>query len=322
MATIPANFLAELKKGVNTPNVIVEIALDGGTKKIGLHVGGLTDVIPALGKVPSLQNKIDTNKGFATRGKTTFTIMGRDNFKSMIATEYLKNRSVLFKQGFVVDGYAYADYFTYHRGIISDWSRNGEELTISVTDDLAAKGKIKIPVPVDATLLTTLKSYQNTNPVDIILDIVKNQLGVPAAQVDTTNMEAERDDWIPSLMFERVLTEPREGNKYLNELQIEAGLFVFHNGEKVDLKIFAPKKPGQTLDIFTDDNTILRNSLQQQSGYPHHFHNRVIVYSDYDESGGDNISNYEYAAATNDAVSAGSGVWDEVSIKIIKCNCC
>jgi hypothetical protein len=154
---------------------------------------------------------------------------------------------VVFKSGFITDGYAYGDYCEFYTGLISDWRRKGEELTITVADDLAAKGKIKLPEPSDETPLSTVINYQNMNPIDIILDIVKNQLGIAALRVDTANIVTEQTDWIPALKFERVLVEPKSANKYLNELQVEAGCFLFHTGQKIDLKIFAPIKPWITV---------------------------------------------------------------------------
>lgn len=317
--TIPAPYLAELNKGYNSPNIIVELEADSGTLKYGLHSGGFSDVLPCLKGASSLQNKLNPSKGIGTRGQASFTLTGRDNFKGLVRDEYLKNRRVLFKSGFVADGYAYGDYVEFYTGLISDWSRKGDELTITVADDLAAKATVKLPVADDASPLTSVINYQNMNPVDIILDMVKLQLEVAADSVDTSNMEAERDDWIPGLKFERVLVEPKPANKYLNELQVEAGCFIFHTGQKVDLKIFAPIRPGVTVDTLTDDWHIIRDTLTQSSGYLSNFYNRIVVYSDYDESGGDDAANFEFAVVAADATSQHSSAWDEVKTKEIKC---
>ena len=316
---IPANYLTELNRGVNVPHIIVELEIDSATKKYGLHTGGFSDVAPLLKGVSSLQNKLDPKKGICTRGQASFTISGRDNFKGLIRDEYLKNRRVVFKSGFLADGFAYGDYFEFYTGLISDWRRKGDELTIMVADDLAAKGTLKLPEPEEDAPLSTVINYQDMNPVDIILDMVKSKLNVEGSRVDTANMEAERDDWIPGIKFERVLVEPKSANKYLNELQVEAGCFLFHTGQKIDLKIFAPIKPGVTVDTLTDDWHIIRDSLTQSSGYLKNFYNRIVVYSDYDESGGDGAANFEHAVVAADATSQSAGAWDEVKTKEIKC---
>jgi hypothetical protein len=316
---IPANYLNELNKSVNNPHIIVELEADSGPLKYGFNAGGFSDVLPCLKNVSSLQNKLDPAKAIGTRGQASLTIAGRDNFKALVRDEYLKNRRVVFKSGFVAEGYAYSDYVEFFTGLISNWSRKGDELTITVADDLAVKATIKLPDPDDANPLSTVINYQDLNPVDIILDIVKVQLGVAAARVDTANMEAERDDWIPGLKFDRVLVEPKSANKYLNELQVEAGCFLFHTGQKVDLKIFAPMRPGVTVDTLTDDWHIISDSLTQSSGYTNNFYNRIVVYSDYDESGGDDAANFEYAVIAADPTSQSSSNWNEVKTKEIKC---
>ena len=315
---IPANFLTEFNKKNTNFNVIVELQLDGSvTKKFGQSTGGFTDVIPALASFSPFQNRIDPTRGFATRGSISFTIAGRDNFKDLIKDFYLLTRLAIFKVGFIAPGYSYSDYLEIGGGEFKEWSRKGDKLTVSVFDDLAAHAEDKIPAPADATLLATTINYQNTNPVDIILNIIKTQLGVAAARVDTANMELERDDWIPSLKFERVLIEPDTANKYLNELQIEAGLFVYHNGSKVDLKVFAPIKPGVTVDTLNEDYHLLRDSLTQNSGYLKNFYNRVIVYTDWDTEG-DDAANFEFASVAADTNSQSSSKWNKVETKEIK----
>ena len=142
--TLTTAFINALKQNTNAPNVIIEIALDSGTRKFGFAMGGFSDVTPILKSVSSLQNKIDAKSGYTTRGEITFVITGRDNFKNIIRDEYLKNRRVLIKQGFTVAGFAYSDYAAVFSGKISDWSRKGDELTVTVADDLKEASK-KIP---------------------------------------------------------------------------------------------------------------------------------------------------------------------------------
>jgi hypothetical protein len=317
--TLPANYQTELAKKVNTPNVIVEIEADSGTIKIGFYHGGFTDVIPALNGITPLQNKLDPSKGFATRGRPTFSIIGSEVFKPIIKDEYLNARTITFKAGFVADGFAYSDYIEFYSGDFVDWDRKGEILTIKAADTLASKGTMKIPAPADTTLLSTIRNYQNMNAIDITLDMLKDAdtLAIPAARVDTTNMEAVRDDWIDSI-FDRVLIEPEKANDHFNELQRDAGFFLFHNNEKIDITAFAPLKPGVSIDTMSDNGHILGNSLTQNGGYLNNFWNRILVYIDYDESGQDDIKNYEHAELAADAVSQGATKNNEVSTLIIK----
>ena len=315
---LTAAYLAELKKK-NTPNVVLEVALDSGTVKWGLSSGGFPDVAPVLKAVSSLQNKLDTRSGFTTRGEITAVIVGRDNFKNLIRDEYLKNRRVIRKEGFVVSGYAWSDYAETFKGKIIDWSRKGDEFTIVVADDMTDAA---VKIPTENATKTQSIDYTNSgagkNPVDIMTDILLTQLGIASGYVDSARFTSERDLWLGSWLFSRVLTEPKGAKEYLNELQRETNSFIVHDGEKISYKVFAPPVPGQTVEEWTDDYNILVNSFSQKSGYKEHFFNRIVFYYDYDESGSDKEENFEAAVIAIDPASQGSGEWDEVKTKVVK----
>jgi hypothetical protein len=314
--TLTSVFLAELKKNVNQPNVIVEVALDTGTKKFGFSTGGFSDVLPVLKSVSSLQNRIDTKEGYSTRGQITAVITGRDNFRALVKDEYLKNRRITRKDGFVASGFAYSDYADTFTGKILDWSRKGGELTLVLGDDMMTDASKKIP---EANATKTQKiDYRNTNPVDIMKSILLTHLGIPAVYVDSVQFDSERDLWLNGWKFDRVLTEPKAANEYLNELQQETNSFVIHDGEKISFKIFAPPVPGQTIEEWREDYELLKDSFTQKSGYRENFFNQVWIYYNYDESGSDKEENFENLFIAADAASQGASEWDETKTKVIK----
>ncbi len=195
---LSSNFLNELGKNSNKPNTVIEIELDSGTKKYGLHSGGFSDVTPVLRSVSTLQNKLDTKKGISTRGSISVTLVGRDNFKGLVRDEYLKNRRVIRKDGYVAQGFQYSDYAVTFTGVISDWSRNGDELTLTISDDLmSAKKKL----PEENSTKTQYIDYRNTNPVDIIKDIVIKKLSLAGIlsngdfEVWSAGTGSAPDDW-------------------------------------------------------------------------------------------------------------------------------
>ncbi len=306
-------YLAQLKKGSNSPNVILEFALDSGTLKFGYTTGGFSDVQPILKSVSSLQNRLDTKSGFATLGQITFVITGRENFRGLIQDNYLKNRRVTRKDGFA--GLGYSEYASTFTGTILNWSRKGDELTITVADE-GVKTTKKIPVENEAG--TQNLDYRNMNPVDIMQDILKIQLGISTSFLDDTQFDIEQDLWLSSWTFDRVLTSPKEAIKYLSELQRETNSFIVHDGEKITFKVFAPPVPGALPEEWTDASHILKDSLSQSSGYKDGFFNRVVVYYNYDESGSDKEDNFEAAIIAVDGASQSSGEWDEVKTKTIK----
>lgn len=314
--TLTSAFENELKQNVNRPNVILEVSLDGRTEKWGYHKGGFSDVKPILKSLSSLQNKIDVKRGVSSRGSLNVVISGRENFKEIIKNYYLKNRRVVRKDGFLAEGFLYSDYAETFTGKILDWSRKGDELYLVIGDDLMVTGKTKLP-EVNSTKTQSL-DYKNTNPVDIMLDILSNQLDVDSAFVDTVKFESERDDWLNSWSFDRVLTKPVQADNLLNELQQETNSFIIQDGEKLSYKVFSPSAPTVTTTTWSDRDNLLLGSLSIKSGYEDNFFNRIIIYYDYDESGNNKEENFENVYIALDASSQSSGEWDEKKTKTIK----
>lgn len=340
--TFNERFIREMRKGVNTPNVIIEVELDGGTVLWGFHGRGsspmlyfpangtykadgtifaygcdeLYRVSPVLNSISSLQNKLDPKSGYSTRGQLSFVISGKENFIGLIRDEHLKNRKASRKDGFVADGFAYHDYATTFRGRITDWSRNGDELTVIVSDELINASR---KIPVENQTKTQSIDFRNLNPADIMKDVLLNGLGIEAASVNTAAFEGERDLWLNGWRFDRVITEPKEANEYLNELQTESNSFLLHDGEKISYKVFAPPAPGNAVEEWNDTDHILEDSFSIKSGYRDNFYNRVVVYFDYDESGSDREENFESVVISADAASQSPSQWNEVKSRVVKC---
>ncbi|HBG46391.1 MAG TPA: hypothetical protein DDW94_05305 [Deltaproteobacteria bacterium] len=333
-------FVSELENGVNVPNVVIELKLDGGTVRFGYHgrnvlpvVRFLADgshgadgavfaagsdelpgVVPALKSVSSLQNKLDPKSGFSTRGQLSIVISGRENFRKLVSGEHLKNRRAVRRDGFLSPGFAWPDYAATFTGKILDWSRKGDDLTVVIADDLKdASAKI----PEENASKTQYIDYRGMNPVDIMVDILLDRLGIPPAVVDLESFCLERDTWLAGCRFERVLTEPEEANQYLNELQVETNSFIVHDGEKISFKVFAPPAPWEDVEEWTD-KTILGNSFSLKSGCRDNFYNRVVVYFDYDESGGEDEESFESVIIAVDPSSQAPAEWDEASTRVIK----
>ncbi len=337
---VTQKFLNEFTKSKNRPNVVLEFYLKGGVHYLGLHgkrasvvhfradgtYRGDGDIIaigsdtlhfidPVLKSVSSLQNRIDPAKGFATRGELKVVIAGRANFKAYIRDEYLKNIKVIRKDGFMAPGFTYADYASTFSGVISDWSRKGDELTITIADTLAGVGSKHLPV--SNSRGTQLLDYSGWNPVDVMKDILVSQLGLDASTVDTARFDEEASRWLNGWVFSRVLTEPVAANKILNELQRETNSFILHDGLSVTLKVFAPPTPGTVVERWSEGTHIIEDTLTQKSGYKDKFFNRVVVYFDYKGSG-ESTDNFESAVIAFDAASQDKVQWGEVSTKTIK----
>ncbi|MCG8430385.1 MAG: hypothetical protein MJA29_04355 [Candidatus Omnitrophica bacterium] len=313
--TLSANYLKQIASGSNSPNTIIEVALDSGTVKWGTSTGGFNDVQPIIKNVSSLQNKIDTKSGFTTRGQLHFVVTGREIIKRLVKDEFLKNRRIIRKDGFDVAGFDYSDYADTFTGKIVNWTRKGDELTITAADDLAEAIR---KIPVENNRKTQYVNYQNTNPVNVMKDILSTQLGISTAYINSTAFDGERDLWLNNVVFDRVINKPENADKYLNELQIETNSYIVHEGDKISFKYFGPPTPNQNIETWTDDNNILEKSFSMESGYEDNFANRIIVYYDYDESGSNGPNNFESIYITQDSSSLSTSEWNETKTKEIK----
>lgn len=315
--TLTAAYLTELRKGRNQPNIIVEFVLDTGTRKMGMHAGGFSDVQPVVADVTSYQSQIEPDKGYTTNGKIDITIADINVFKTIIADNYLKNRRVNVKSGFVAPGFLYSDYATVFSGKITDYKISHHQIKLTASDDLYdAKRKF----PVENTDKTQLARFSNMNPVDIMTKILGNSsyMALSTTLWDQAQFNAERDLWLSNWRFERYLTNPQSAIDLLSELQIETNSFIFNNGNKISFKVFSPATPGQVLQEWSGQNNLLEDSVVVKPGYNAGFYNRVIVYYDYTESGGDSEQDYESAVIAIDAGSQASTAWNETNTKVIK----
>ncbi|MCK5344098.1 MAG: hypothetical protein KAR20_11880, partial [Candidatus Heimdallarchaeota archaeon] len=311
--TFSANYLAEIRKLKNVPDIIALIELDSGDVKFGLH-NQYVGVTSALSNPSSFQNKIEPEKGYSTLGKFNFTIIGRENFKSLIKDEYLKNRRVTKYEGFVADGFVFGDYAKTYTGIISNWKREGDKLIISVADDMQPTTE---STPEENETKTQYLDYSATNPVDIMTDLITTQASVDSGRVGLSQFTSERDLWLPGWEFQRILVEPEKIKDLLNELQESTNSFIVHDGELISYKVFSPLLPGQTVLELRDQHEILNDSMKQDSGYLELFHNRIVVYFDYDESGDDEEKNFDSIYDVTNADSQDPSQWDESRTKRI-----
>lgn len=337
MITLPQAYLDQLSKvGKNHPNVILEAefeitrfladgshiadgsitavgSVSAGPTKWGQHHGGFNDVLPIVKSVTSVQNKIDPKKGVTTRGSVTFTISGKDYINRIIQNVFFLNKKVTMKEGFVADGYAFADYAEIFVGRITDWKRNGDEMTFTVTDDVGAEGDKQLPIKNNKD--TQFIDYRNFNPVDIMIDLQTVQADVLVARLDIAKYESERDTWLPGVIFNRVLTKPKKLNALLDELMRETNSFIIHDGTLGSFKVFAPTVPGQVIQEFSE---VELNEFKVESGYVNNFFNVIVFAYDYKETGSDNYEDYETFLIVGDVDSQADIEWDKSPEKIIK----
>lgn len=311
--TVSTAYTAALTKGNNYPTNMIAITVGGVTyncvdTQYRGDLGSSPLYLNILKSVTSIQNKLNVKSGYSTIGNLSFVLLGRDNVKPF--TEgYTTNMRVDYYHGF--DG-ALVKLFT---GKIINWKRKGDTFTFEATNDLTDAKK---NIPEENVNKTQTLDYRNTNPVDIMSDILSTQLEISTVYYNSTKFSAEKSVWLPGWKFDRVLTKPEDGKKLLSELQRETNSFIFHDGERISYKVFSPIAPNSTFEELTDNNHFLDGSITQDAGLKDNFYNRVIVLFDYDESGNDNWENYESVYITADAESASTSKWNTINTKEIK----
>lgn len=348
-------FVDETSKSENLINVIIEICLKNDPEsddltlglssdrsleeesnekqiiRIGWHSGiiytmaneenkDFYGVLPALGEISSLSNQVDTEGGYSTRGKMEISVVGKEIIDWLIENHYLYGKQVTVKEGFVTPGFKYEDYTIIFRGLITNWDASKDELSIEVEDNLT---EIDVDIPLELTEEEEEENkppnyidYRDWNPIDIVLDILINQVGISEDFIKTSQIEKERDQWFIGWKFYRVLTTPTSAEDYLNELQIETNTFLIHDGQQIILKAYYPATPDVEVKKVSDDNNILLKSFKIESGYEDAFYNKVEFYYDYDEDGDEEDSEaFESIYTAEDTAS--QEAWGETKTKTI-----
>ena len=310
---LSAKYLSELKNPNRTPNTFVEVVLDGGAVKWGQHKI-LPDVTPTLKSVSKAYNKLDIRKNVTTKGDLTFSVAASPYIDNIVQNNRLKNLRVKKYEGFIASGWDDSDYIKTFEGVLYDWTHSGEIYTFKARD---VRELTQTVAPVAKTDRTQYIDYSATNPIDIMTNLIATQAGVPGADYDGTKFNLERDTWYNGWQFQRVPTKSQAIEKYLEELQLEINGFIYHDGDKISFKSFAPTIPGATVRELSDDYNLLAGRTSNISGYDGQFSNRVEVHFDYDESGNDKKDeNYESMTFAEDTDSQTN--WDEIKTKVIK----
>lgn len=312
--TFTNKFLTELKNPNRVRNIFIEIDLTVSiTHRWGLHKL-LPDVRPVMKSINSFQNKLSVKQNLSTKGNLSFSIASNPYMDNIIQTYRLKNLRIRKYEGFIADGWVLGDYNKTFEGIISDWSKSEDVYSFSARDIRERAQKVAPTAKADKTQYLDLSDM---NPIDMMTNFINVQAGIASGDYDGAKFISERDTWYNNWKYHRVVTKSKNIDKYLEELQVETSSYIYHDGDKISFKSFAPLAPGTTVRELSDDYNLLSASVNNESGYSDHFFNRVEVYFDYDESGGDKKEdNYESVIVKENTTSQTD--WDEVKTKIIK----
>ena len=176
---------------------------------------------PALTSVSSLQTAIDTFKP-STVGQVSLGIALTKQVSNWLKTAYPRNKEVRIYAGFST--LAEADYISYYRGNVEDWSfGQNRQVSISLRDfSKTWKG-----VPVPGTWQTTAddKTWTAQHPVDVMLDILQGNIGAPTKAIDGSSfgsVKAALSDWV---VTNKLTGKTFDAKDLLEELRFITGTY-------------------------------------------------------------------------------------------------
>jgi hypothetical protein len=252
--------LTSSSDGMQTP-AISEIRIVGGdyqytylsTHKDTPMQGALPYIVP--GGISSISSKIDL-KQQATIGELTATLYWRKKVGDMIFGDFLKNKTITCKLGFV--GLPEADYLPYFVGTWYDYQADQTNGKIIVkTRNILKRFTRKVPCP--ETFLVkdpvddvwkrpaTAKTYKlSGNIMRVMLEIIA-LLGIPGRLVNKDSFNdlesgarsgstpppilpattPPQSDWYVS----REISEQQDAMEMLNQLSVSSGVFLFEGAD-------------------------------------------------------------------------------------------
>lgn len=227
--------------GINTP-YLDEIRVIGGNSQYEYFstqkdtpVRGAKPYI-APGGVSSISSKIDLSHP-ATVGELTIKLIWTKQVGDMIATGYLKNKTIICKIGF--EGLAEVDYEPYFVGTWYDYQADHEKGIITVkTRNILKKFNRKVPEAqyfLDATgkAYVPPKTYRLSGNIMLVMLALADLLGIPDRYIDRasfTNLAAGARSG-SSWWVSRYLTEPMDARDLLNELSVSSGVFIVEGAD-------------------------------------------------------------------------------------------
>lgn len=233
-----------------------------------------------------LSQSVSDLQGSATVGALSLTIVDVNrSVLALLATKQFYGAPASLQLGFV--GMAYpTDYITIFSGQIETMVPTTDHTawTISIKDKNRALSNNAYGTGDDGTSPTSKKNPRTLdgNPLDLVTDLLQNELGMAAVDIDTTAIAALKAGRFSCTRMLFSLTKAVNAKTFLeNELMRPNGLFHFarYNGAISVADICAPPEPVTLAVAFTQSNIKGLPTFRQQAIY-----NWVQFDLDYDGS--------------------------------------
>jgi hypothetical protein len=254
-AGLAIGMLSHSTGGNGDPANVISVA--GGSGVVGGSTATSYDWLTDIGDISLTVSDLD---GGANLSNLTFSIQDNGHsFTSDLALFVFEGRKIELLEGFV--GLALTDYlvrFTGRVGTVAS-SNGNAEYAFDCPDVRADLAKVIYTVGDDG--FPTDSSHPKTllgNPLDILLDILRNQVGYNDAQIDVATIQNYRDTIFSGITFEFSLTSPPAAKDFIeNEILKPLGGYHWPNNLGVfKIHFFYPLAPAS---VATLDHDVLED---------------------------------------------------------------
>lgn len=261
------------------------------------------DYPPLVKSINAFTSKVDIMKCQGNVGTTRIELVRSGMLTDKILMDnFPRKKPVRIKIGYDEDDMSISDFMTVLVGRTDNWQLSADQLVVTSAnylDDLLQD----IPLE-DLTGIVTPLDYSiggiATNPVDILLDIIQNQVNIADRYIDFDSFNVVKvHSSISGWQFVRDICCPTDAKKLAEELcrHIGAALIPLENG-KLSLKLFDPDDTPVT--IWNELDHAFLNP--QFDGKADSIRNYISTWWEYDGDG-DEVTDWTGIEIATDATS-------------------
>jgi hypothetical protein len=160
--------------------------------------------------------------------------------------------------------------------------------------------------------------YTDARVDDVLEDLLETYGGIPSAKLDTTNWATEVDNYAPSLLLNRLITEPTGVDQLASEVQEQASVYIWWDERDALVKLRVITGVDVEPDTLTEAANILDGSLSIVD-LPKYRTSQVWVHYEIDNATEslDLPKNWKSSAISADLPSEGPNQYGEKSVREI-----
>lgn len=240
-------------------NPVYLIQIQGYARAFTNKPTGITGQYPWIVSIADLSITVSDMDGGADLGDLSFNV--QDHGQAITADFpgfVFEGKRVTLKTGFV--GMNQDEFITLFTGLISTVSADNAnaEYTFDCVDIRQELTKVVYTTaddgaPTDSDHPRSL----NGHPLDLLISLLENEIGLSPADIDIAKLETFRDGIYSGMQFTFSLTSPPAAKDFIeNELMKPLGAYIWPNNEgKISVNFFYPQAQTPVLTLTRDNLT-------------------------------------------------------------------